>query len=379
MPERPDLVVVLTYYAPYVSGLTNVARDVAEGLVARGWRVTVVTTDHVGGLPREQVIGGVRVVRAPVLATLGKGTISPAFVPTALREMARAKVANLHLPMLEAGAIARLTRTPTVVTYHCDVTMPEGLLNRLQQEVIDASSRAALRAASAVVATSEDYAEHSRLAPQLAPLLTPIPPPCVPCPGGAPSFRDGDGLHVGFLGRIVAEKGLEHLVDAFLALDDPAARLLIAGEFDRVAGGSVIDRVRAHIGGDERVRVLGFVPDEQLADLYASMDVLALPSVNAFEAFGIVQVVAMQQGVPALVSDIPGVRSVVARTGFGEIVPPRDVEGLTAALRRLRDDPPDPVKGAEAAAEHYGLEAVLDAYESLLTSSSAAPTARDRG
>src|SRR3712207_8573266 len=40
-----------------------------------------------------------------------------------------------------------------------------------------------------------------------------IPPPCVPCPGGVPRFRHGAGMHVGFLGRIVHEKGLEYLVD----------------------------------------------------------------------------------------------------------------------------------------------------------------------
>ena len=49
-----DLVAVLTYYTPYVSGLTNVARDVAEGLAAHGFRVTVVTSQHDRRLPTEE-------------------------------------------------------------------------------------------------------------------------------------------------------------------------------------------------------------------------------------------------------------------------------------------------------------------------------------
>jgi glycosyltransferase involved in cell wall biosynthesis len=89
--------------------------------------------------------------------------------------------------------------------------------------------------------------------------------------------------------------------------------------------------------------------------------------VNAFEAFGIVQVVAMRAGVPAVVSDLPGVRTVVGTTGFGEVVPPGDVRELTAALRRLRDDPPDAAAGRAAADEHFGVEAVLDAYEAVFT------------
>ena len=111
--------------------------------------------------------------------------------------------------------------------------------------------------------------------------------------------------------------------------------------------------------------MLGFIPEEDLDDFYASLDVFALPSVNAFEAFGIVQVVAMMAGVPALVSDLPGVRTVVEETGFGEVVAPRDVAGLTAALARLRDDPPDAAHGAAAASARYSVEAVLDAYDAV--------------
>jgi glycosyltransferase involved in cell wall biosynthesis len=334
--DRDDLVVVLTYYSPYVSGLTTAARDVAEGLAARGRKVTVVTTRHERSLPPREIVNGVRVLRAPVLARLGKGTISPQFTALALRATRTAKVANLHLPMLEAGPITRRAHCPVVLTYQCDVTLPPGLLNTVQGKVIDASSRAAMRAAHSVGVTSEDYARHSRLWPAIEPRMAVIPPPCPPCPDGAPSYRDGDGPHVGFLGRIVAEKGLEFLVDGFRALADPTARLLIGGEFAK-----------------------------KLADFYASLDVFALPSVNAFEAFGIVQVVAMRAGVPVLASDLPGVRTPVRQTGFGRIVAPGDVPGITDALTRLRDEPLDRVAGAAAASKLYSVESVLDSYEAL--------------
>ena len=65
-PARDDLAIALTYCTPYVSGLTNMARDIAEGLAARGRRVTVVTSHFDSGLPLEEEINGVRVLRAPV-------------------------------------------------------------------------------------------------------------------------------------------------------------------------------------------------------------------------------------------------------------------------------------------------------------------------
>lgn len=366
-PVVNDVVIVLTYYSPYVSGLTNVARDVAEGLAARGWRVCVVTSKHDPALPTHDERNGVRIVRAPVLARVGKGTIGVNLTRMALREMRRARVANLHLPLIEGGLLSRLASVPVVATYHCDVTLPPGAINDLQRRAIDRASSGALRRSAAAVVSSEDYARHSRMWPAIRPTMVAIPPPCPPRSAGRPTYRDGDGFHVGFLGRLVEEKGVEHLVDAFRALDDPDSRLLIGGDHLHVAGGSVVDRIRRHAGDDSRITLLGFVPDEQLDDFYASIDAFALPSVNAFEAFGIVQVVAMRAGVPALVSDLPGVRTVVGTTGFGEVVPPGDVPELTASLRRLRDDPPDAAAGRAAADEHYDVEAVLDAYEAVLT------------
>ncbi|MGY1735203.1 glycosyltransferase family 4 protein [Geodermatophilus sp. SYSU D00684] len=381
MSDRLDLVVALDYYAPYVSGLTNVARDVAEGLAARGHRVRVLTSRHDRSLPEREVLRGVEVERAPVVARLGKGVVSPALVRRLRAAGRTADVVNLHLPMPEAGLLAVGMRTPLVSTYHCDVSLPPGPVNRAQTLGVDLASRATLRRSARVVVSSEDYARSSRLWPAMAGRTAAIPPPCRERPAGRPRFRDGGGLHVGFLGRIVEEKGLQYLVRAFLALGDPDARLLIGGDFADVAGGSVVEEVRRAADGDPRVRLLGFLPEEQIADLYASIDVFALPSVNSFEAFGIVQVEAMMAGVPVLASGLPGVRTPVRETGFGVVAPPRDVAALTEGLRRLAAAPPDRDRGRARARERYALGTVLDAYEELFAEVSArgpGPRARRR-
>lgn len=360
--DRADLLMALTYYSPYVSGLTNAARDVAEGLTARGWKVRVVATRHDRDLPRRDIVNGVEVLRSPVVAHLGKGALSPHFLREAIRSSKTADVVNLHSPMLEAGPIALMSRAPVVLTYQCDVSLPPGVLNGLQRRAVDMSSRAAMIRARAIGVTSEDYAAHSRVAAGMRTKAVAIPAPCMLRSGGRPSFRRGPGMHVGFLGRIVEEKGVEHLVDGFLAMNDPDARLLIGGDFLKVAGGSVVDRVRRKVGGDTRVSLLGFIADADMADFYASIDVFTLPSVNAFEAFGIAQVEAMMVGVPVLASNLPGVRVPVQRTGFGVVTEPRDVRGIKDALIHLRDHALDRHAGARAARELYGLNSVLDAY-----------------
>ncbi|MCL3862728.1 glycosyltransferase family 4 protein [Actinotalea sp. K2] len=373
MDERPiDVLQVLNYYSPYVSGVTEYARMVAEGLASRGHRVVVVAGHHDPATPAREILNGVEVVRTGVVARIGKGIISPSFVPTAVRLAQRARMTLLNAPMLEAGAIAlAVPREHLVTLYQCDVSMPPGAFNAFQSAVLDASHRTALRRSARIAVTTADYAEHSRLHGAMRGRFTPVSAPALDRGPGAASFRDGDGLHVGFLGRIVEEKGLEYLVQGFRELG-PDARLLIGGDFAQVAGGSVVDRVRAAIDGDPRVRLLGFLTDEHLADFYASLDVFALPSINSFEAFGIVQVEAMLRGVRVVASDLPGVRIPVQRSGHGRIVPPRDAAAITRALRELT------VEGAAAGVDSFAREEctpdiVVARFEEILGSLGAAP------
>ncbi|KAA9152257.1 glycosyltransferase family 4 protein [Microbacterium lushaniae] len=362
------ILLTLNYYAPYVSGLTNVARDVAEGLAARGNDVLVLTTQHDRALARSETINGVRVRRFPVRFRLGKGVIAPALVPAVIRAARTADVVNIHAPMLEAGPIAagaRRAGTPVLFTYQCDIAMPPSLLGRLQSRAMDASTTAAAGNSRAVIVSSSDYAAHSRVSRALARNQLVIPPGCHDRRGGTGRFRESDGLHVGFLGRIVEEKGIEYLVRGFTALGDPEARLLIAGDFAHIAGGSVIARVREAIGRDDRIRMLGFLADDDLRDFYASLDAFALTSVNSFEAFGIVQVEAMMAGVPALVTDMPGVRTPVQETGFGTIVPPRDSAAITSALRKL-PTLPLPGDGPDRARALFTNERGVQRYQDLI-------------
>lgn len=360
----------LTYYSPYVSGLTNAARDVAEGLAERGWSVTVVASQHDAGLPPSEEINGVRVIRTPVVARMSKGVISPTLPFVCAREIARAGLGNLHLPMLEAGAVATLLRRryPLVTTYQCDVTLGAGAANRCVERAMDFSTIMAARRSAAVSVTSFDYLESSRTREHLRPRALEVPAPALNRGLGSPTFRDGVGPHIGFLGRIVEEKGVPYLVEAFRGVAGEDWRLLIGGDFERVAGGSTIADVRRAAADDDRIRILGFVPDERMADFYASLDVFALPSVNPLEAFGIAQVEAMLAGIPVVASGLPGVRQPVLRTGFGRVVPPRDVAGLGKALLGVvTTDPSEWRPCRERAEREYGLPGILDRWEEVFS------------
>ncbi|HYN97256.1 MAG TPA: glycosyltransferase [Pilimelia sp.] len=358
-----DICLAVNYYTPYVSGLTEVVRVVAEGLAGRGWRVAVVAARHDPALPLREESGGVDIYRCPVLASVNRGLVSPSFAPTVRRLARRSHVLNLHLPMLEAGWITGLPlATPVVVTYHIDLWLPPSLVARAATAAVAVSAAITLRRSAAVVVNSDDQAEHSRLWPLLrAARRVPIAAPCLDRRGGQPAYRQTAGPHIGFLGRIVADKGLEYLLAAFGQLPGADARLLIGGDYLTVAGGSVIDQVRRAAERDPRIRILGLLRGRELDDFYASIDAFALPSVA--ESFGIAQVEAMMCGIPSVTTDLPGGRYPVLATGMGAVVPPRDPDALRDALLDVLDwDKDTRRRGAAEARRQFGVEGCLDRY-----------------
>ncbi|WP_338775836.1 glycosyltransferase family 4 protein [Streptomyces sp. DG1A-41] len=361
-----DVAIILNYYAPYVSGLTIHTQRLAEGLAERGNRVAVVAVQHDKSLPLREVRAGVSVFRAPVHRTIGRGPVSPQFVPLARHVARKSAIVNPHAPMLEVGAIALgVQDRPLVTTHHMDIWLPSGVVNSVARRAVDVSTWAAMRMSDAVVVNSADQARGSKLWPLIKRRnWRGIAPPCLDRRGGEPSYRDGSGLHIGFLGRIVEDKGIEYLIRAFQLLDDPDARLLIGGDWIKVAGGGIEDRLRPLIGDDKRVQMLGLLSGSQIDNFYASIDVFALPSIA--ESFGTVQAEAMMVDVPSVTTDLPGGRSPVLDTGFGRRIPPRDPDALARAISELAAlTPEERAEGGRRARELYGVDTFLDAYEEL--------------
>jgi glycosyltransferase involved in cell wall biosynthesis len=101
--------------------------------------------------------------------------------------------------------------------------------------------------------------------------------------------------------------------------------------------------------------------------------VLALPSTNWTETFGMVQIEAMLCGTPVVASDLPGVREPVEVTGFGKLAGAGSVVDLAASLSEVLSCPERYTASAETVRALYGLDATIDAYERAYAGSTHAP------
>ncbi|SAK51985.1 group 1 glycosyl transferase [Caballeronia hypogeia] len=152
--------------------------------------------------------------------------------------------------------------------------------------------------------------------------------------------------------RLVRRMGLESLIDAIKRVKQkvPDVLLLIAGK------GRIAEELQARIdaaGLDDNVRLLGFVPDEQLASLYRAADVSIVPTV-ALEGFGLITVESLASGTPVLVTPVGGLPEAVRGLSEDLVLESTGADaianGLTAAFDGTLDLPD------EAACRRYAWE-----------------------
>ena len=376
------ILTVLTYYRPHTSGLTIYAERLAKAFAKRGHQVTVMTTQYDPSLPRQETLDGVKIVRVPVVARVSKGVLAPTFGLVATQLVATHDVVQMHLPQFDAPGVAlraRLLRKPAVLTYHCDIQLPPGLFNRVVNSVVDFQNNMAGRLANHIVTYTQDYADNSPYLSRFASKLTPILPPVEmpdPLPGAVQSFAREHRLDdrrpvIGMVTRFASEKGVEILMGALPAILEkyPNALVLYAGQHENVMGEQayferLIPRIREyeHSG---HWKFLGNLDPVDLAAVYPNLDVITVPSLNSTEAFGLVQIEAMVNGVPSIPSALPGVRQPVLMHGMGRVARIGDPAHLAECILEVLGEP-DKFRGDTAAIKKaYKPDSIAQEYEKL--------------
>ena len=143
----------------------------------------------------------------------------------------------------------------------------------------------------------------------------------------------GDVLRVGYVGQLIAEKGVLTLLEAVRRLAAAGSRPF---QLDIAGAGEQRPELEAFCAanGLGNVNFLGHI--DSVADFFAACDLAVIPSEWA-EAFGLVAIEAMASGTPLVVSDAGGLPDIV--TGVGLVFPAGDAGQLAERMGSLLENP----------------------------------------
>lgn len=370
------------------------ARDVAEGLAARGHTVTVWTTSH----PTESSCQSNGKVAIRYFADTAPGLHSREFNEAVTQALAGDPSFDLMLVESRSAAMAleKLRppqRPPAVMFIHGTELSEElsiiafdrgpGRYLRLVTQRVPAMLRSLTRArqnfaAERVVCVSQYVADHLAavyLAPSenLRVVRNGIPLP--PMPSGSDRLDarrqlglPSDALIALCIGRLAPDKGFDLAISAIGRIHREAPCLLLV-----VGGGPDEQRLRSlatSLGLDETVRFAGEVPQTATLPYYTASDILLLPGVR-YEGHPYVLVEGAAMGLAVIASDRAGLGSELAGEEMALTIRPGSVDDLADALKALltSEELRRKMGGAlrSYAERHYTLDAMLDGIEAVMS------------
>lgn len=154
--------------------------------------------------------------------------------------------------------------------------------------------------------------------------------------------KDADVFTFVFVGRIVGDKGINELVEAFVKLHDKYknTRLVLVGKYEHELD-PVSDKTRKLIDTNDSIDACGPKYGDDLLQLYVDADCFVMPSYR--EGFPNTVLEAGAMGLPSIVTDINGSREIIENEKNGLIVPSKNADALYDAMERMLTD--DKVRG----------------------------------
>ena len=324
-------------FYPIRGGVEKVMWDLTRGLAAEGYSCDMLCASYEPAKELKVIQLGEngRCIVLPCRLQASGTMICPKMIGWLRKHAAEYDIIHVHHPDPMACLALRLSgyKGRVILHWHSDILKRKAILAAYQP-----LQSWLIRRAEKIVGTTPVYISQS-------PALQTVQDKVTYCPIGIdPVVYDPEkaaaiqarwpGKKIVYsLGRLVPYKGYTYLISAAQFLPDDY-HIVIGGTGPLQEG---LQKEIDYAGLQDKVSLLGFVPDEDIAPLYGAAKVFVLSSVMKTEAFGIVQIEAMSTGTPVVATKIPesGVSWVNAHGVSGLNVEPCDPEALASAVRTI--------------------------------------------
>ncbi|OGO42528.1 MAG: hypothetical protein A2W36_03960 [Chloroflexi bacterium RBG_16_58_14] len=367
-------ILVLSYeYPPVGGGGGRAAQDLCQVLAKRGYELRVLTA-HLKGLPRQEALQGVQIIRVPSLRRLAyKAGLLPMsgyviaglWAGLHLTKEWKPDLIHVHFAV-PSGALAwalhRVRRIPYVLTAHLG-DVPGGVPEKTDRwfRWLYPFTHLIWKDAARVAAVSE----HTR---QLAQALYPVEIQVIPNgvdltsldPG---TIQPGSPPQIVFVGRFMPQKNPLQVVRTLASVKDLSWKCLMIGDGPLR---SEVERTIADYGLQERIHLTGWITPEEVVAHYRESDILFMPSLS--EGLPVSGVQALAMGLAILASRVGGWVDLVADQSNGYLVATGEEEKYTTFLSSLLSDPHLLLHfrlESRQKAKQFDLAAIADQYSAL--------------
>jgi len=328
---------IVKYYYPSLGGTETYVRQLCSGMPKYGIEPSVLTFNHIARIKTAwEKVDETPVRRVTCHAKFFSQPVSSSFKREMRNLIPETDLVHLHSPFPNAEILNKYISKPLIVTWCAD---PANTRWRRLFPLFRPALIRILERAQKIILIGPKLLEHS-------PTLQPYQHKCDVIPlaySGAKESESSSAVRklrgpnptILFVGKLRRYKGVEYLIRALQHL--PAVRLRVVGSGEEFNN---LRQLSYKLGLDSRITFLTDVPNDRLPEEYKNADIFVLPSIDASEAFGIVQVEAMSYGLPVINTDLPSsVPFVSLDCVTGTTIPPRDPVALASAIRKLSDDP----------------------------------------
>jgi len=369
------ILVLIHEFPPIGGGGGQVAKDICKELVKIGHEIVLVTA-HLKGLPRQELVDGIRVIRQPSFrrqATVADLLAMGAYILLSLlpswRLVKSWKPDLIHVHFaVPAGALAwllsRMSHIPYLLTVHLG-DVPGGVPEKTENwfRWFYPFTPAIWRDAARVVAVSS----YTRgLAEQHYPVDVRVIPNGVDLDHLDPGEIQVNSVPtIVFAGRFVNQKNPLHLVRTLAEVRDLPWRCVMLGDGPLRKD---VEREICHHGLQERFTLPGWITPEQVVTWLKGSDILFMPSRS--EGLSVVGLQSLAMGLAIVSSRVGGFVDLVEPGSNGYLVSDPDSPEFVTALRSLLSDPEQLKRFRKASREKarsFDLGQIIAEYTQVMT------------
>ena len=292
-------------------GIEIVVEELASRMVAAGHHVTVYNRagKHVAGVEKQddilkqKVYKGIRIITIPTPSSKSLNAVVYSLLATLHASFGRYDVIHYHAEgPCSMIWIPRLFGINTVATIH-GLDWQRAKWGGFATKFLLFGEKCAARYAKHLIVLTKSlqsyftstYQRKTVHIPNGIEILERIPPKII-----TEKYGLHDEEYILFLARIVPEKGLHYLIEAYETMNT-VKKLVIAGGSSHTD--EYMDTIKKSISGNDKIIMTGFVQGKELAELFSNCSVYVLPS--DVEGMPLSLLEALSYGCRCLISDIP--------------------------------------------------------------------------